>query len=159
MINITGSEGDRQIPLERLYTDDALKPLATSEKEIVTKVIVPAQPSLQGHAFLKFSLRGGMEFAALNVAVILNMDDEMLCQRAHITVGAVSASPLRIIKAEEALQRQRLSKDLLQQVAQIVASEAHPFPHHGYSARYLRECLRVQTLRALNLAFERVRSN
>jgi xanthine dehydrogenase YagS FAD-binding subunit len=99
-----------------------------------------------------------MEFAALNLAVVLDVEDGMLIRESRFTVGAVSVSPMRIIKAEEALKGQRFSQGLFQEVARMVASVARPFPHHGYSAPYLRECLRVQALRALNSASEQIGS-
>lgn len=160
MVNITGPENERQLPLEGLYSGDALKPLAISETEVVTDVIIPDQAPSRGSAFVKFSMRGGMEFAALNVAVVLDMEDQGdLCLGARLTLGAISAAPVRVVKAEEMIRGQRLSKDLFQQVARMVATEARPCPHHGYSARYLKECLKVQALRALISASERIRQN
>lgn len=158
LVNITGPENARQLPLEGFYTGDALRPLVLSGSEIVTEVIVPAQSSICGAAFVKFNLRGGMEFAALTVAVLLNMeDDRHNCNSARIIVGSVSAAPIRARKAEQAMVDQRLSTDLFQEVAQIIANEVSPYPHHGYSVRYLKECLKVQSGRALNRALERVR--
>ena len=157
LVNITGPEKGRLMPLERLYSGDALKPLHISGSEIITEVIVPQKASPRGWAFIKFSMRGGMEFAAINVAVVLDIaDDGTLCHEARITAGAISGGPVRMIKAEEALRGQQLSKDLFQRSAEAGASEVSTFPHHGHSANYLRECLKIQTLRALNLAFERI---
>jgi CO/xanthine dehydrogenase FAD-binding subunit len=156
-VNIIGSDSSHQVPIESLYTGDALKPLAIGETEIVDKIIIPAQTSPRGSAFMKFTLRGGMAFAGLNLAVVLDLEeDHVLCRGARITVGAVSPGPIRSINGEGALKDQCLSKDLFQEVSHMVANEIHPFPHHGYSASYLRECLRVQIFRALNLALERV---
>jgi 4-hydroxybenzoyl-CoA reductase beta subunit len=157
VINIAGPENGRQLPLEDFYTGDALKPLAISDTEFVTEVIVPGQASLRGGAFQKFTMRGGMEFAALNIAVVLDLDDDgILCHEGRISVGAILAAPKRMVKAEETMKMHPLSKELFQQVARMVASEARPSPHHGYSAIYLRECLKVNTLRALTLVSNRI---
>lgn len=156
-INITGAGAGGLLPLERLYSGDPLKPIAISEGRIISEVIIPKQVPVQGGAFIKFSMRGGMEFAALNLAVFIEVEnDEMICHEARITVGAISGAPLRMVTAEQAIKGQRLSKELFQHASQIAASEAQPFPHHGYSATYLKECLRVQCRRALDLAFERI---
>ena len=157
-VSITGPENGRQIPLENLYTGDALKPLAISDTEVITGIIVPEQDSLRGNAFFKFSLRGGMEFAVVNVAVALNMeDDDVTCHEVRIVAGAISARPMRMIKAEDAVKGRLISRNIFEQAARIAGSEARLFPHHGYSVVYLRECLRVQTLRALTLALKRLR--
>ena len=157
LVNIKGPETNRQVTLEKLYTADALKPLDITGHEVVTEVIIPGQKSLQGTAFVKFRLREGLEFAVLNVAVVLNVEEDgVSCREARITVGAISVAPMRMFSAEEAVIGQRLSKGLLDQGAQMVAAEARLCPRLGFSAMYLKECLRAQTRRALSLAAQRV---
>jgi CO/xanthine dehydrogenase FAD-binding subunit len=160
LVNIKGAESARRLPLEELYTGDALRPLAVSGSEVITEVIIPQQAPVGGSAFVKFSMRGGVEFAALNIAVVLDAEDDgILCRGARITVGAISAAPARIITAEEAMKGQPLSEELFDRTARIAASEVRPFPHHGYSAAYIRECLHIQCRQALKLASQRVRSH
>ncbi|MBI4633456.1 MAG: xanthine dehydrogenase family protein subunit M [Deltaproteobacteria bacterium] len=158
-IGIGGPGGVRRILLEKFYTGDAVQPLAISPTELVTEVIIPARPRIGGEAFAKFSVRGGVEFAAVTAAVALRMEsDGATCSAAVITVGAVSPAPRRARKAEEALQGKRLSPELFGESARIAAGEISPLPHHGFSAPYLRECLEVQIRRALEAVAKRVRS-
>jgi 4-hydroxybenzoyl-CoA reductase subunit beta len=157
---ILGPKESRRIPLENLYTGDPLNPLTISDGEVLTEVILPGTPSLRGTAFVKFTLRGGMEYAAFSIAVVLDMEnDGILCRGVRITVGSVGAGPIRAGKGEQAMAGQRLSKNLFREVAQRVVTEAHPFPHHGYSAAYLRTCLEAETRRALSLAAEQIDPN
>ena len=157
-IKVVGLEKMRTIPLEELYTGDAKKPFALDPDEMVSEIIVPEAPGSRGEAFFKFSLRGGVEFAALNVAAVLDMkEDRKTCAQARITVGALSSSPRRALKGEAALVEQELSRDLFFEVADIVAKEITPIPHHGFPAAYLTECLRVGTMRVLESATERIR--
>ncbi|NIS62277.1 MAG: hypothetical protein GTO13_16740 [Proteobacteria bacterium] len=157
LVNVTGPETQRQVPLENIYTADALKPLGITGHEVVTEVIIPGQKSRQGMAFIKFSLREGLEFAVLNVAVVLRVEEDgVSCREARVTVGAVSTAPLRMFRAEEAVRGQHLSKGLFDRVAQLGAAGARLCPRLGFSAKYLRECLRVQICRALILAAQRV---
>jgi len=154
---ILGPKESRQLPLENLYTGDPLKPLAISDGEVLTDVLLPSADSLRGTAFVKFTLRGGMEYAAFSIAVVLDMEnDGILCRAARITVGSVGARPIRAGKGENAMAGQRLSKTLFQEVAKRVATEANPFPHHGYSAAYLRACLEVEARRSLTQAAEQI---
>lgn len=155
-ISIAGPAGIRRILLEKFYTGDAVKPLAISGGELVTEVIVPARPKIGGEAFAKFSLRGGVEFAAVTAAVALRMEsDGATCAAAGIIVGAVSPAPRRASKAEQVLKGQRLSPELFGESARIAAEEIAPLPHHGFSAAYLRECLEVQVRRTLETAAKR----
>jgi CO/xanthine dehydrogenase FAD-binding subunit len=155
-VEIIAADNSRQLLLEKLYTGDALKPLALSQDEIIGKVIIPKPEPLRGTAFSKFSLRGGVEFAGLTVAVCLDMADKGgSCAAARITVGSVAAGPLRARKAEKAMAGEPLSDKLFEEIAGIVAGEVHTVMHHGYSIPFLKECLKTQTYRTLVLAAER----
>jgi 4-hydroxybenzoyl-CoA reductase beta subunit len=155
-VEITAADSSRQLLLANLYTGDALKPLALSQDEIVDKVIIPQPESLRGIAFSKFSSRGGVEFAALTVAVRLDVADKGdRCTAARITVGAISAGPVRARKAEKAMVGEVLSDKLFHEIAGIVSAEIHPVMHHGYSIPFLNECLKTQTYRTLVRGAER----
>jgi CO/xanthine dehydrogenase FAD-binding subunit len=153
-VKIIGQEV-RQIPLEELYTGEAEKPLHMASGEILSQILIPRAPENRGAAFSKSSLRGGLEFATLSVAAVLDMEDDgETCSRARLTIGAVSAAPLRARKAESTLTGKPLSKDLFSQVADQVAAEIRPIPHHGHTRDYLTECLRVTTRDAVSSAAE-----
>jgi 4-hydroxybenzoyl-CoA reductase beta subunit len=155
-VEIIAADNSRQLLLEKLYTGDALKPLVLSQDEIVGKVIIPKPEPVRGTAFSKLSLRGGVEFAALTVAVRLDMADKGdSCVDARITVGSVSAGPVRARKAEKAMAGEPLSNKFFEEIAVIAAGEIHPVMHHGYSIPFLKECLKTQTYRTLILAAER----
>ncbi len=155
-VAIISADSTRQLPVEKLYTGDALQPLALFPDEIISEIIIPIPPAVRGAAFSKFSLRGGVEFAGLSVAVCLEMaDDHGTCAAARITAGALSAGPVRALKAEKALAGEVLSNELFQKTAERVAAEIRPVMHHGYSVPFLRECLKVQTFRTLELAAKR----
>jgi 4-hydroxybenzoyl-CoA reductase beta subunit len=155
-VEIVAAAGRRQLPVEKLYTGDALQPLSLSRDEIISAVIITNPQTVQGAAFTKFSLRGGLEFAGLTVAACLEMaNGSGTCSAARITAGAVSARPVRAAKAEKAMAGETLSDELFQKIAEMVAGEIRPVMHHGYSAPFLRECLKVQTYRTLALGAER----
>jgi 4-hydroxybenzoyl-CoA reductase beta subunit len=155
-VEIIASDNSRQLPVEKLYTGNALQPLVLSQDEIISEVIIANPKTVRGAAFNKFSIRGGVEFAGLTVAVCLEMANGAgTCAAARITAGAVSAGPVRAIKAEKAMTGETLSDTLFQKIAEMVAGEIRPVMHHGYSAPFLRECLKVQTYRTLVLGAER----
>lgn len=159
-IELRTAENRREVALEQFYTGDPLSPLALLPAEMVTRIVLPLPVRNRGWAFAKFSPRGGMEFGGLSVAVLLElMADGATIAAARIGVGAVAPRPVRALTAESALSGQRVSGDLFHDAAEMVAREVKPLAHHGYSASYLRTCLRVQTRDALILASQRVRGN
>ena len=155
-VEIVSPDNSRHLPVEKLYTGNALQPLTLSHDEIVSEVIIPSADSVRGTAFSKFSLRGGLEFAALTVAVLLDlMEDSDTCAAARIAVGSVSTGPIRAVKAESATTGERLSDKLFQEVAHMATAEIQPIMHHGYSVPYLKECLNIQIYRTLVLGAKR----
>ena len=144
----------RSLILEELYTGDALRPLDLNEGDILTEIVIPVQESPYKMGFSKFSLRGGVEFAALNVAVAVKMDNSKgACGEARLTAGAISQAPVRLKKAEAAIIGRLPTEDLFEDVAHLAIDEVSALPHHGYSATYLKECLKVITKRVLADAF------
>ena len=116
-------------------------------------VLIPAPGAQSGMAFKKFGLRGGMEFAAFNLAAVLRLEGrQRTCTAARLTVGAISQSPVRLARAEASLTGRQADPALFQEVAGTAISEVTPLPHHGYSSSYLKECLGVYIRRALGSA-------
>jgi len=153
-VDVVGPGGARRtLPLEALYTGDPLEPLALGSGEIVAEVSVPPASGRRAQAFRKHSRRKGIEFAGLTVAVVLDLGDGAVCEAARISVGSVGGRPVRAEGAEAELAGRDLSRDdVLREAARAVAAEIRPVAHHGYSAGYLRECLEVETRRALATA-------
>lgn len=149
-VNIVGSDGVRQTEIEKLYTHDPLSPISLKPDEIITKIIIPKKEGPSGSGFAKFTMRGAIEFAAVNVGVLLEAENDLLtCKRARITVGAVSGGPQRATAAEAFLKGISLSNDNISAASQKIAETLKIVPHHGYSKGYLVECLKTRTKAAL----------
>lgn len=154
-VKIVGAEGTREVPLEDLYTGDPLRPLRLADGDVLAEAVLPAAPAQQRGAFVKFSSRGGVEFAGISVAAVIDLAaDGTTCTGTRIVVGAATAAPVRARRAEQALTGKELDTSLISEVALQVATEVRPLPHHGYSAGYLKQCLEVQARRALTRALE-----
>jgi 4-hydroxybenzoyl-CoA reductase beta subunit len=156
-LKVMGREGARDISLEELYSGDSESPLTLGSDEILTHVILPPQPKKRGWAYQKFTIRGGVEFAGVSVAIVMDMeDDQRTCREVRIAVGAISAAPLRALKAESQLREKEISDETIEMVANTTAEELQVVPHHGYTKGYLKEILRVQTKRGLLSSLERI---
>ena len=149
-VEIVSTTGRRASSLEDLYTGDPLRPLSLSNGDVIAQVVLPEAPVHQSGAFVKFSLRGGVEFAGVSVAAVIDLAaDRMTCAGARIVVGAVAGAPVRARQAEQALVGKELNASLIPDIARQVRADIRPLAHHGYSAAYLRQCLEVQARRAL----------
>ncbi len=154
-VHLFGGDGERQVPIESIFSGDALRPINLNPDEVLTKVIIPSQPNSARWAYMKYSLRGGVEFAGVNIATILNVENGgNTCERASLVVDAIAPSPMRAPKAASLLKGETLSGDLIQEAAKAVAEEVKIAPHHGYTVAYLKEILKIQAKKALTAALE-----
>ena len=149
-VNIVGSGGVRQIEIDKLYTHDPLKPISLESDEIITKIVIPKNEGPSGSGFAKFTMRGGIEFAGVNVGVFVETENDLqTCKRARVTVGAVSEGPQRASAVEASLKGKGLTDDVINAASRKMAENLKIVPHHGYSKGYLTECLKSQAKTAL----------
>lgn len=149
-LDIKGVRGSRLLNIKELYSGEAIRPLKIDQHEIITGIKIPADTVGCRGSFKKFSLRGGLEFGAVNLAVLVRMkSDGITCEWARIAVGSVHCAPLRAHKAESMLSDQRVSEDLITEVANVVGEEVKVVEHHGFSRSYLKELIKVLSKRAL----------
>jgi 4-hydroxybenzoyl-CoA reductase subunit beta len=157
---IEGPGNNRFLPLDALFAGDSLRPLTLGPAEVVTEVRIPLSPGGRRAAFVKFSQRGGLEFALVNVAVVMDLaEDRKTCLDVRITVSGVSSGPIRARKAEATLVGQKVSPDIFRSVAETTANEIVPLPRYEFSRPYLRKCVEVQSRDALTLAIDGPISN
>jgi len=157
VIGIVGSGGVRQVEIDDLHTGDPQRPLSLKRDEIITKILIPKKEGPWGSGFAKFTMRGGIEFAGVNVGVFLAAEQDMItCKKARITVGAVSGGPQRALEVEAFLKGKTVSDDAITTASQKIAKSLKIVPHHGYSKGYLAECLKIETKTALTDAMEAI---
>lgn len=156
LVEIESCAGRRTMPIERLYTHDPLCPVSLSPTEVLSTVVIPKSAGRTGEAFVKNSPRGGLDFAIVSAAAVIDVEDDRTCSRAALVLGSIAAMPVRAAQAEALLQGKALSQDLIREAARTASSEIRPVMHHGHSASYLRHCVQVLSEDALSLAFERL---
>ena len=71
---------------------------------------------------------------------------------AHLVLGAVAPTPLRVKIAEEALIGQSPTEEAFQQAAELVFTEVRPISDQRASAEYRQRMSKVAALRALRQA-------
>jgi carbon-monoxide dehydrogenase medium subunit len=70
----------------------------------------------------------------------------------HVAVGGVGPLPVRLARAEQALEGKTLTESLIAQAAQAAAQEVKPPSDFLASSEYRREMVKVLVRRALNVA-------
>ena len=155
-VEITGPGGERTAALAEIYSGRSLAPLALEPGELLARVLVPSLPTGAGWDYRKFALRGGTEFAGLNLAAVVAADRSSgVCRGARLVVGAITGGPLVVEEIDGLMAGKPLDQALCQAAAAGAAAKVRPYPHHGYSAAYLSAVLASETELLLVRAAER----
>ena len=145
-VTAVGGRGERRIPIAAFFTGPFTTALAADE--ILTEIRIPIPPARSGGAYLKLERKVG-DFATAGVAVQVTLRADGVCERAGIGLTNVGTTP---IKAEVALEGQRLDDPTIRQAAQRAAEQAQPGADLRGSVEYKRDLVRVLTARALRTA-------
>jgi 4-hydroxybenzoyl-CoA reductase subunit beta len=146
-VRLVGPEGEREIPIAALYRDDGIEYLAKRPHEIVTEIALPPSSGLRC-AYLKLRRRGSFDFPILGVAVALTMDGPLVT-RARIVLGAVASQPREAGEAARLLEGQRLTEELIEEVARAASRPSKPLDNTDLTHPYRKQMTRVFVARAL----------
>jgi carbon-monoxide dehydrogenase medium subunit len=98
--------------------------------------------------YLKFTTGSSEERPCAGVAVLARTE-EGICRELRLAVGAVSARPLRIGSGEARAQNRRLTKELIQTIADDAARAIEPVADVRGPADYKRHLVGVLVRRAI----------
>jgi 4-hydroxybenzoyl-CoA reductase subunit beta len=88
-----GPNGRRNIPMAQFYVPDGIKNTCLEAGELVLGLRIPTPNSSVRAAFHKLRRRDAIDFPLLNMAVLLECDDQRVIQRLNIAVSALAARP------------------------------------------------------------------
>ena len=117
-------------------------------EEIITHISIPAPPQNSRSVYLKYKSRSSQDRPCVGVAA-LGIVDGQVCRELRVAVGAACEIPIRLPELETLAQGQRLSDELIAEIAEGYASGIEPLEDLRGSAWYRREMTRVHVKRAL----------
>lgn len=145
---------EREVPVEEFFTgyyESILGP-----DELVTEVVIPAQPQGSGAAFLKFLPQTQDDYATVSAAARLTLSGDRITD-ARVAVGSAGPTPIRATAVEEALRGQAATTSVFRDAATLVADAVDPISDFRGSAEYKRDMAVVFVRRALEQAAARAR--
>ena len=154
-MKVQSARGERVLAAEDFFVDalaTALEP-----DELLTEIRFPNFSGRTGWGFQEVSRRRG-DFAVVNAAALVSLDDDGRCQQARIVVGGVSGTPLRLKSVEAGLVGSTLDPRTLADVAEQAKDGLSPQSDVHASAEYRRDVAAVLIRRSLETAAERARN-
>jgi aerobic carbon-monoxide dehydrogenase medium subunit len=145
----SSARGEREVAAEDFFV--GLLETAAEPDELVTAVVLPAQPEGARTAYLKFSIRP-LDFAIVGVAVRVLLGADGTVADARIGLNGAANRTLRATAAEDVLRGQAPSDELLRAAADAAAAQSEPLADVDGDEAYKRTVIGVYTRRALEKA-------
>jgi carbon-monoxide dehydrogenase medium subunit len=151
-INVTGSNGERQIEARKFFKD--LFTTALKRDEILTSITVPAYGNMpgMGGAYLKHR-HPASSYAVVGVAGMIGLENGKVT-RAVVVVGGATANPVHAKSVETALEGMEPTEKNISAAVENMNIEATLGDSYA-SSEYRAHLAKVMAKRALMLAAER----
>ncbi|MFH1351854.1 MAG: FAD binding domain-containing protein [Pseudomonadota bacterium] len=147
---LVGSGGERRILVKELYRGDGKKPLNLKPGEVLSEITLPPLSGKQGSTYLKFRLRGSIDFPLTGVAVRMDFSGDGICENCKVALTAVGPGPMEALKAQEVMIGKAPTMELIAQAAKQAAKQARPLANTpGSTPAYRRKMVEILTRRAL----------
>ena len=127
-VETVGVNGKRSIPLQNFFT-----PLGNVLElgEMITHINVPEPPKNTAQHFMKYTLRGAIDFAVVSAAVLAVVEEDY-CTEARLVLGAVAPGPLRAVQAEGFLKGKELNNRNMKEASELAVKGAKPLSMNAY---------------------------
>lgn len=147
---VVGAEGERVLPMTDFLVDyftTALQPT-----DILREIRLPPLPKDTVGLYTRH-LRTAAEHRPMASVSFLARRNGDVCVDPRLSVGASTAVPLRLFRAEEFLNGRPLTLELAAQAADIVAEDIEPISDLRGDAAYRRDVVRVTVKRTIAQTF------
>lgn len=126
VVEITGPEGVRRIPIHDFYIKAGVVDLRPGE--IQTAIIIPkeAYEGYYGH-YIKYAMRNAMDIATTGCSVNVRLSaDKKTIEDARIAYGVAGPVPMRAPSAEKAAEGKPVSEETVKAFAETVLEDINP---------------------------------
>ncbi|MEJ2554960.1 MAG: FAD binding domain-containing protein [Anaerolineae bacterium] len=142
----TGPRVSRTIPLSDFFL--GFYTTALQWDELITDILVPVLPPSTRMNYVKFKSRSSEDRPCLGVAVVAEFEGE-ICTDLRVAVGAACEVPRRLPEVEALARSQRLTDEVIAEVAEGYAANIETLEDLRGSAWYRTQMIRVHVRRAL----------
>jgi carbon-monoxide dehydrogenase medium subunit len=137
-IVLSGSQGEKIVPLEEFFGGDLIKPTILGKDEFITEIIVPPQ-RLSFTRYYKPSLRGAIDFPKVGVALVASAENKDY----RVVISAVDRKPARFKDLEAMLSQNEISAKQVSDFAAEVTSRIRTVANVSGSPAYRRQMVKI----------------
>jgi xanthine dehydrogenase iron-sulfur cluster and FAD-binding subunit A len=144
---LKSTRGERSVRLADYYT--GVRKTVMEPDEVITDIFFTAPGGDHQSYFIKTALRKAQAISVINISVVGKVSGGKI-QEPKITLGAVAPTIIHAQAAEEYLDGQTLSDDVIAQAAELTAQAASPISDVRGSSDYRSYMVGVIAKRALS---------
>ncbi len=126
LIELTGSEGTRRIPIKEFYIKAGTVDIRPDELQ--TAILIPKESyeGYHGH-YIKYAMRNAMDIATSGCSVNVKLsEDKKTITDVRIAYGVQGPTPLRAVTAESIGKGEKISTELLKKISEAVLEDIKP---------------------------------
>ena len=150
VVDLESPSGSRSVPVADLFVADGIWNSVRRRDEILVSVRVPLHQPRRRSTFLKLRQRQSIDFPLLNVAVSADFSDADEVEELRVVVSALGSRPRVVAGLDRIAQGQRLSRELIDAVAERAFQQCHPLTNIIVDPDWRRAMVPVHVRRALN---------
>ena len=136
-VKLAGSGGEREMPLQALYTGNGKAPLILSDAEILTEIVIPGASFKGVLNYMKFANRDSIDFPIVGVAFWASAEEKEY----RVAFTGVDRKPLRGKNIEDFLRGRELNDENIKAACDLAAKEARPVKTSVYSPSHKRKMM------------------
>jgi len=126
IVEITGPEGVRRVPIEDFYIKAGKVDLRPGELQTAILISKAAYEEYQGH-YIKYAMRNAMDIAATGCSVNVKLSaDKAVMEDVRIAYGVAGPIPMRARTAEGQAKGRPVTKESIKTFARSVLEDIHP---------------------------------
>ena len=146
---LVSKQGERRVKIGELYLDDGINFLGKARDEVLKGLLIPTETLGRRNVYLKLRRRGSFDFPILGVAATVDINEEKECRYASVVLTAVASAPKIVPEASTLLQGKKVTRELIDAVADAAAKISHPLDNADLDYWYRKRMAKVYTQRAL----------
>ena len=154
---IVGPNGRRETPVEDFLIGPGKNSLANGE--LLVSILLPRREPRTGDAYLRFTPRTEMDIAVVGVAVNLSLDQQGICTRARVSLGAVAERALLVPVAAAALIGTCVDDAALKRLSAAASAACRPIDDKRGTKEFRIKVAGVLAQRAAVIAMNRAKES
>lgn len=154
VVTVTGQNGSRDIPVEKVPAGPGKTNLAKGE--VISSITLPPRGKNGGDAYLRFIPRTEMDIAVVGCAVSLRLDGDKVAE-ARVALGAVAPTVLLSEACAKAIIGTTLDDAALAALAKAAEGEAKPISDKRGTKEFRIDVAGVLARRAAKIAYDRAK--